>query len=164
FAGLLKPGALFLVFGMPRSAVRAPFGGLAETGAGGVRRLLVPILLNGGFGYENDLRFCSPLAVHPRLLPPIRSRGRRATGRCGGQLPPVQRRTPERGPLPDLAGGRGFLARRDNNHSRTKRADRGRPQSREAPARIPVPRHFVAAVQAAVQPGRLCPGQGRGLR
>jgi hypothetical protein len=25
--------------------------------------VLVPILLNGGFGYENYLRFCSPLAV-----------------------------------------------------------------------------------------------------
>jgi CheY-like chemotaxis protein len=66
-ASLLKPEALFLVFGMPRLAVRAPFGGLAETGAGGVRRLLVPILLNGGFGYENYLRFCSPLAVDHRL-------------------------------------------------------------------------------------------------
>ena len=39
---------------MPRQAVRAPFGGPAETGAGGVRRLLVPILLNGGFGYAYD--------------------------------------------------------------------------------------------------------------
>jgi CheY-like chemotaxis protein len=66
-ASLLKPEALFLVFGMPRLAVRAPFGGLAETGAGGVRRLLVPILLNGGFGYENYLRFCPPLAVDHRL-------------------------------------------------------------------------------------------------
>ena len=47
--------------------VRAPFGGPAETGAGGVRRLLVPILLNGGFGYEDYLRFCSPLAVDHRL-------------------------------------------------------------------------------------------------
>jgi CheY-like chemotaxis protein len=33
----------------------------------GVRRLLVPILLNGGFGYENYLQFCSPLAVDHRL-------------------------------------------------------------------------------------------------
>jgi hypothetical protein len=66
-AGLLKPEALFLVFCMPRKAVRAPFGGPAETGAGGIRRLLVPILLNGGFGYENYLRFCSPLAVDHRL-------------------------------------------------------------------------------------------------
>jgi hypothetical protein len=47
-------------------AVRAPLGGPAETGAGGVRRLLVPILLNGGFGYEN-LRLYSPLAVDDRL-------------------------------------------------------------------------------------------------
>ena len=38
-------------------------GGSAETGAGGVRRLLVSILLNGGFGYEDYLRFCSALAV-----------------------------------------------------------------------------------------------------
>jgi hypothetical protein len=30
FAGLLKPGALFLVFCMPRKAVRAPFGGPAD--------------------------------------------------------------------------------------------------------------------------------------
>jgi len=66
-ASLLKPGLLFLVFAMPRQAVQAPFGGSAETGAGGVRRLLVPILLNGGFGYENYLRFCSPLAVDHRL-------------------------------------------------------------------------------------------------
>jgi hypothetical protein len=51
----LKPGSLFLVFFIPRQAVRAPFGGPAETGAGGVQRLLVPILLNGGFGYENYL-------------------------------------------------------------------------------------------------------------
>ena len=34
-------------------ALRGP----AETGAGGVRRLLVPILLNRGFGYEDYLRF-----------------------------------------------------------------------------------------------------------
>jgi hypothetical protein len=40
--------------------------GPAETGAGGVRRLLVPILLNGGFGYEN-LRLYSPVAVDHRL-------------------------------------------------------------------------------------------------
>src|ERR1700736_6022385 len=65
-AGYMKPGSLLLVFEMPRSAVRAPCGGSAETGAGGVRRLLVPILLNGGFGYEN-LRLYSPLAVDDRL-------------------------------------------------------------------------------------------------
>jgi hypothetical protein len=41
--------------------------GPGETGAGGVRRLLVSILLNGGFGYEDYLRFCSPLAVDRRL-------------------------------------------------------------------------------------------------
>ena len=63
----LKSDRLFLIFSVPRQAVRAPFGGLAETGAGGVRRLLVPILLNGGFGYEDYLRFCSPLAVDHRL-------------------------------------------------------------------------------------------------
>src|SRR5438309_1814685 len=55
---LLKPIGLFLICNVPREAVRAPFGGSAETGAGGVRRLLVPNLLNGGFGYENYLRFC----------------------------------------------------------------------------------------------------------
>src|ERR1700724_4802529 len=75
FAGLLKPGALFLVFCMPRKAVRAPSPGPVETGAGGVRRLLVPILLNGGFGYE-DLRLCSPVAVDDRVRPLLRS------GRC----------------------------------------------------------------------------------
>jgi hypothetical protein len=41
--------------------------GPAETGAGGVRGLLVSILLNGGFGYEDYLRLCSPLAVDHRL-------------------------------------------------------------------------------------------------
>ena len=65
-AGLLKPGALFLVFCMPRQAVREPFGPGAD-GRRRYRRLLVPILLNGGFGYENYLRFCSPLAVVHRL-------------------------------------------------------------------------------------------------
>jgi hypothetical protein len=63
---LLKPNWPLLVFWLPRHAVRAPFGGSDETGAGGVRPLLVPILLNGGFGYEN-LRLHSPLAVHDRF-------------------------------------------------------------------------------------------------
>ena len=63
----LKSNLLFLIFSVPRQAVRAPFGGPAETGAGGVQRLLVPILLNGGFGYEDYLRFCSPLAIDHRL-------------------------------------------------------------------------------------------------
>lgn len=62
-ASLLKPDGLFLIFIVPPSAARAPFRGPAETGAGGVRCLLVPILLNGGFGYEDDLRLFSPLAV-----------------------------------------------------------------------------------------------------
>jgi hypothetical protein len=44
-------------------ALRGP----AETGAGGVRCLLVPILLNGGFGYEDYVRFFSPLAVDHRI-------------------------------------------------------------------------------------------------
>jgi len=65
-AFLLKPNGDLLVFCVPRSAARAPFGGSAETGAGGVRRLLVPILLFGGFGYE-DLRHRSPMAVNYRL-------------------------------------------------------------------------------------------------
>ena len=77
-------------------------------------------------------------------------------GRYGGQLSTVQRRAPRRRPLPDLAGGRGFLTRRNRDHRRTKRADGGRPESREATARIPVPGNFVAALQAAVQPGGLC--------
>jgi hypothetical protein len=66
-AAPLKSDWRFLISCVPRKAVRAPFGGSAETGAGGVRRLLVPILLNGGFGYEDYLRFCSPLAVDHRL-------------------------------------------------------------------------------------------------
>ena len=64
---LLKFDWRFLISCVPRQAVRAPFGGPAETGAGGVRGLLVSILLNGGFGYEDYLRFCSPLAVDHRL-------------------------------------------------------------------------------------------------
>jgi molecular chaperone IbpA len=39
---LLKSDRLFLIFSVPRQAARAPFEGPAETGAGGVRRLLVP--------------------------------------------------------------------------------------------------------------------------
>jgi hypothetical protein len=64
---LLKFDWLFLIFNVPPLAVRAPFGGPVETGAGGVRCLLVPILLNGGFGYENDVRLFSPLAVDDRI-------------------------------------------------------------------------------------------------
>jgi hypothetical protein len=64
---LLKFDWLFLIFNVPPSAVRAPFGGPAETGAGGVRCLLVPILLNGGFGYEDYVRLFSPLAVDHRI-------------------------------------------------------------------------------------------------
>jgi hypothetical protein len=37
--------------------------GSAKTDAGSFRHLLVPILLNGGFGYENDIEFRSPLAI-----------------------------------------------------------------------------------------------------
>jgi len=48
----LKPKWAFLLFWLPQPAARAP-SGPGETGAGGVRSLLVPILLNGGFGYEN---------------------------------------------------------------------------------------------------------------
>jgi hypothetical protein len=47
-AGLETGLAFSSFFGVP-GAVMGP----AETGAGGVRRLLVSILLNGGFGYEN---------------------------------------------------------------------------------------------------------------
>ena len=64
---LLKPNSDLLVFWLPRQAVRAPIRGPAETGAGGVRGLLVSILLNGGFGYEDYLRLCSPLAVDHRI-------------------------------------------------------------------------------------------------
>ena len=58
----MKPKKPLLISCPPRHAAQAPFGGLAETGAGGVRCLLVPILLNGGFGYGN-LRLHAPLAV-----------------------------------------------------------------------------------------------------
>ena len=58
----MKPKEPLLISCPPRHAAQAPFGGLAETGAGGVRCLLVPILLNGGFGYGN-LRLHAPLAV-----------------------------------------------------------------------------------------------------
>jgi hypothetical protein len=51
----------------------APFGGRRRR-APGVRRLLTP-LLNGGFGYENYLRFCSPLAVEHRLSAQYLARG-----------------------------------------------------------------------------------------
>jgi hypothetical protein len=64
---LLKFDWRFLISCLPRQAVRAPVGGPAETGAGGVRGPLISILLNGGFGYEDYLRFCSPLAVDHRL-------------------------------------------------------------------------------------------------
>jgi hypothetical protein len=47
-------------------AVRAPIGGPAEIGAGGVRAPARTILLNGGFGYEN-LRLHSPVAVDDRV-------------------------------------------------------------------------------------------------
>src|ERR1700730_4033431 len=65
---LLKPEKLWIISSTPQDAARAPLAGPAETGAGGVRRLLVSILLNGGFGYEN-LRLRSPLAVDDRLRP-----------------------------------------------------------------------------------------------
>jgi len=53
FAPFLKPIRDLLVLCVPRGAVPGAFRGLVETGAGGVRRLLVPILLCGGFGYED---------------------------------------------------------------------------------------------------------------
>jgi len=51
------------------AALRGPgaLRGPVETGAGRLRRLLVPILLNGGFGYEDKLRLRSPLAVDHRI-------------------------------------------------------------------------------------------------
>jgi molecular chaperone IbpA len=64
-----------------------------ETGAGGVRRPLVPILLIGGFGYE-DLRHWPLGAVNHWFRPSFRS------GRCGParrrrrQLPTLQFGTP----------------------------------------------------------------------
>jgi hypothetical protein len=63
FYNALKPEPLFLVFGMPHQRSGCPSGARRGRGAGGVRRLLVPILLNGEFGYENYLRFCSPFAI-----------------------------------------------------------------------------------------------------
>ena len=67
FPGLLKPDWLFLIFCLPPDAVRAPFQGPAATGAGRIRRLLVPNLLYGGFGYENHLRFRPALAFDHRI-------------------------------------------------------------------------------------------------
>ena len=61
---LLNFPRLFLIFSVPPSGA---LRGLAETGSGGVRCLLVPILLNGGFGYEDYVRLFSPLAVDHRI-------------------------------------------------------------------------------------------------
>jgi hypothetical protein len=49
----LKPNCDLLVLCVPRPAVPGALRGLGGDGAGRVRRLLVPILLFGGFGYEN---------------------------------------------------------------------------------------------------------------
>jgi hypothetical protein len=114
----LKPGALFLVFCMPRQAVRAPFGGSAETGAGGFRRLLVPILLNGGFGYEDYLRFLLPFGGRPSVLTAYLSSWMPRSMAARRTITTLQRRAPER-PLPDLVDGRGLLTRRNGNHRRT---------------------------------------------
>jgi hypothetical protein len=51
------------------AAIGGP-GALRGPGGDGRRRWPTPartILLDGGFGYENYLRFCSPLAVDHRL-------------------------------------------------------------------------------------------------
>ena len=64
---LLKPNGDLLVFWLPRQADRAPLRGPARRVPEGIRDLLVSILLNGGFGYEDYLRLCSPLAVDHRL-------------------------------------------------------------------------------------------------
>jgi hypothetical protein len=63
---LLKPEKPLLIFFRRHTRPGRLSQGLVETGADGVRRLLVPILLNGGFGYGN-LRLHSPLAVDDRF-------------------------------------------------------------------------------------------------
>jgi hypothetical protein len=68
FARPLKPFRLFLIFRLPRYAVRVPSGARERRAPVGVRSLLVSNLLNGGFGYEDhNFRFRPPLAVHHRL-------------------------------------------------------------------------------------------------
>jgi len=68
FASPLKPFRLFLIFRLPRYAVRVPSGARERRAPVGVRSLLVSNLLNGGFGYEDhNFRFRPPLAVHHRL-------------------------------------------------------------------------------------------------
>ena len=49
----LKPIWLSLILQVPRKCGPGALAGPEETGAGGVRSLLVPILLNGGYGYED---------------------------------------------------------------------------------------------------------------
>jgi hypothetical protein len=65
--GRLKLFGLFLIFWLPRMRSECP-SGLGKAGAGGVRSLLVPNLLYGGFGYEDhDFRLCPPFAIDHRL-------------------------------------------------------------------------------------------------
>jgi hypothetical protein len=50
------------------------------------------------------------------------------------------------------------------DNRRAERADGGGRRSGKARAYLPLSRHFEPAIQAPVQPGRLCPGEGRQLR
>jgi len=73
----------------------------------------LPILLNGGFGYEDYLRFCPPFGGRPwaidRLLDLVDAAQH---GGAEDNYPPcnVERLSEDR--YPDLAGGGGVLARR----------------------------------------------------
>jgi hypothetical protein len=77
---------------------------------------------------------------------------------------PLQHRTARRGPLPDLACRSRLLSRRNLGHRRAERPDNRGRQDRDDRTRIPLSRHPHAEVQAAVQPGRLRPGQGSDVR
>jgi hypothetical protein len=63
----LKPGGLFLFLCVPRCAVRAPCERLEQTGAGRVRWLARTDLLDGEYGYENDLRPRSLAGIDDRI-------------------------------------------------------------------------------------------------
>jgi molecular chaperone IbpA len=65
---------------------RAPRMGPVRASADVRRACFVPMLLNGGCGYE-DLRLLSPVAVHGRVRPHVRSHQQRSPQRPG-HLPP----------------------------------------------------------------------------